>query len=275
MRFVLFVLLASSFSACLGPTDEGDGETSTPTTSSAPSTSPPFPPVSVGNHTLDPWSSRPELVNCIRYPFLFEVREQDVQPHLPKGYAGADILGVLAVDVEVRACEAVIVDNQTVLPDVAFVFTKVPVRVNESIAAMEAPDLYLFELFVSNATLRDFLASAGLPAILATITTSEIPGKVQVQVAVNGTLWYDVKSAGGVRRVDWVPSQGRYHHLPPTGPPVWLDHDGEEMTAGDAGSAVLQAFDGFLSRIPPSSDAALVGVMILSAYRGHLTFGHL
>ena len=232
---------------------------------------------SEGGPSWTPWSVKPEFLDCRAIAIMVFADRQKMEDSLPPGFAAASVVpGFSDVNLEIYACAAVVIDNQTVLKEVTlagvWVFVKGPPGVDDP----GLIDLYSLELFTDSLFLRDLLVAHGVPAQLATIQLTDVgPGQEAALVEIPGQLRYDgtVLSDEGSHGRDVAPLQRKHHHLFRDRPAWFYLNTTHYQNAEYPRAVVLEASGGFLSTTPFGSTLpSASGTATLSAI---MDFGRL
>ncbi|MGH9892854.1 MAG: hypothetical protein ACREA0_12860, partial [bacterium] len=256
------ILLAFALAGCFSTPQPAASGPSDPTGSPAPRQPLFAEPPRVGNHTLIPVDLHPEMVGCNIYGTSFLVPEDDIKPYLPGGYRpiGPTTNRLPEVGVGAFQCEAIVLDNQTVVEKPAFILVLAFVAVNQTLQGSIPYHAYAFEFLTTDVTLRDLVRAHGLPAVLADISFGPLVNGHRVTVSVEGRQWYQfdhnlAKPERGPRDL-----KIRDHFVPEGGPPVWIDYEYSEEGEGDVFATTLTASDGFLKKLTPANSLGrLVG----------------
>lgn len=250
-----------------------EGCTSSPPSNSAS----PTPSVGETNGVLDPWSTRPEFLDCTSYALTFQVSRSDMQSKLPPGYQAAGPLAneLVPLSLELDACKSMVLSNRTVISPVSFLMTNTPTHVNATLAGNAQAQRYLFEFFVTNQTVHELFLRAGMPSILANVTLAGSAPNRGFTVGVKGSLWYEATILGGVAPSFEGSGVFRFHHLRVGGRAGWSDFNLTYTETGDEAPATLKVHEGFAKTLRPGDQGVMQGTSGPGTARGTISFGRL
>ncbi len=146
---------------------------------------------------------RVDLSNCTLLSTSTLVDAQRLRPVLPPAYEPAPFLfGQVPVNLNFFSCNAITLDNQTVLHDVTLAYTTIAVQVNESLDESGSLDGYTMEAFFDNETLRTVYLEAGFNTYAASLAIHIEPTSVWGTVIVEGEPWYRFEGAVADNYID-------------------------------------------------------------------------
>lgn len=148
--------------------------TTSPTTSaptSTTTTSTPTPCLSCPDNRTLARHETAAFLECAATYNSIAVEKDKLQALLPTGYTVDWATPVVTMGAEYESCNALVLDNTTVIKPLSFLAAAVAV-VPPSRLASSHTDAYLFEWLLSNATAVEWLRAAGFPAKLAEFSTS-------------------------------------------------------------------------------------------------------
>lgn len=279
-RVAVAVALLLLVSGCTSKSSEGPIQSSGP-----PGSSPGSTPAEDGEPGGQPGDSpgrgeipvAPQLVECRDYPIAFQVSKTDIAPKLPSGYnaTGPFIDDLVRVNLDAYVCKSVILNNETVLPNVSFALTRASIDVNKTLRGDANFQDYLFEFFTNEPKLRDVFSASGLPAALADVSITGAAPDVRISVGVDGSAWYEATVAGGVKPASDLSNAFREHHLKEGGRPSWADFNLTYSGTSDVASVTLKVSNGFLKGVKTGDQGAMEGIVTPGIARGSISFGHL
>lgn len=219
---------------------------------------------------------KPQLVDCKLFPTLYRVPRGDLRPHTPAGYTphGFIVGDPASLHLDVIACKSIILDNETVISPASLALTRGDVWVNDTIGGPTPFHSYLYELFTTDARIRDVFHAAGLPGTLADISVEKNQVDTRFAVRVNGTVWYETQIHGELNKnPPALTFILRNHFLTDGKRPSWADF--KETFTEDGWSAITQVHEGFIKSVRPGDQGLIVGGGAVGTTKGLIEFGHL
>jgi hypothetical protein len=189
------------------------------------------------------------VVDCRLNPFAFPAPGDQVAEHVPAPY-GTSNSPVASLGLEVYACGGVVIDNETVVQDVRFAWTIIPVEPPEKWAGPPGTNhVFVTEFFLPEALAGPF-SDLGFPVTVDTVSTSEGDG-VEVAVEVDGAILYKAVGHGRYGMEQPIPWQTRNHFSTSNGV-KWIDDNSTIATASLPDTVHLNAVGGTLYDVSPA-----------------------
>ncbi len=218
LMFAALISLATALSGCLGASDldepDRDDERNLPGGVDPGSHTPPTPIM----------SKRVDFTKCQQVGTLSYLDAAAVSERLPAGYR-ASTLGSLFTPVNLKflSCDAITLDNRTVIHDAHMVYVAAAVSPHENLTEPGLVDTYVFEMFVDNATIANAFSQNGFPVMLANIQMDLEVTPHTAFLAVAGDAWYTIETLLGEGNQPQSTIR-REHTLTPEGRHAWFQY---------------------------------------------------
>lgn len=205
----------------------------------SPATDPPTEPSSLpdsppgaSNGTLPdeelPDEAQPWLIDwqeCANHKITSYTTSGQRDESLPDGYAASGPHSDLSL--QVITCDAVVVDNVTVIPGISAAFLITSVVVDASVEQEGTHEYYLFAVWSDNATLLQQYQEAGVQRSFVTTSfeTSSTEAGLEIQIDVNGEPVIDVTGAAHSQQTTPTASASKDRMFYGNGNYTWVDGD--------------------------------------------------
>ncbi len=192
----MFLCTMVALSGCLGGGNQGGAEPPPDPDPPKPGGGDDLPPIDPGDPPieppLDPFSHTIDLSQCMFMPIGTLVQSTGVEDSLPPGYRPATLIaGLVPVNLNIYACSATILNNQTVLHNVTIGHVSIAVHPDdENVTEPSYLDGYNEAIFSDHETLLNLFADVGFTTHAATFSVGLGGTTVTASVQVGGEEWY-------------------------------------------------------------------------------------